>query len=425
MKWIAGLTVLVMAAVTLPLWAKSLVPGVTSPAVEAVPTLAGIHRRPWNQSLTRLDVLGIRENEYFISGAVGTDAQPYRTRVLVRTPTDPKRFNGRVIVEWVNVTGGRDLEIAGPLVRDLVARHGYALVVVSAQPIGVAFLKRWDPVRYASLRHPAIPDGPMPPFIFEDAASDGIFDQIGYALRAHGKELFGSTPRFLIATGQSQSSMRLVQYINTLATTSRAYDGYLLINGLMSPISNSSSKVIAINSEFEVDLHVRAFNGDKTFTGSAMPKVASPEMQPDSDNLRVYDIAGVGHTPVPSLREMKALNELNPAGMTFTSCKHGEQRVPGHYVIQNAFVLMDNWIADGTTPPHAARMAIVVGTDGRASIDRDQYGNAKGGIRLPQQDFPLGQNYGLNEPYNLMCSTLGGFEPFDDAALKKLLRPAS
>ena len=77
-----------------------------------------------------------REQEYFIAGtATAYQAQgalnqdgtwsvtpagtaPYKTRLLVREPTDPKKFNGTVVVEWLNVTAGRDSDadfgFAGP-----------------------------------------------------------------------------------------------------------------------------------------------------------------------------------------------------------------------------------------------------------------------------------------------------------------------
>ena len=37
-----------------------------------------------------------------------TTTAPYRTRVLVRRPRDPAKFNGVVEVEWLNVSGGLD-----------------------------------------------------------------------------------------------------------------------------------------------------------------------------------------------------------------------------------------------------------------------------------------------------------------------------
>ena len=57
---------------------------------------------------------------YRADGALSSDGRwnfvpdssaPYRTRVVVRRPSDPARFSGKVIVEWLNVSGGVD---AGP-----------------------------------------------------------------------------------------------------------------------------------------------------------------------------------------------------------------------------------------------------------------------------------------------------------------------
>lgn len=41
-------------------------------------------------------------------------------------------------------------------------RDGYAYVGVTAQPVGVCWLKLWDPARYGALTHPALAPGPCP-----------------------------------------------------------------------------------------------------------------------------------------------------------------------------------------------------------------------------------------------------------------------
>ena len=69
--------------------------------------------------LPRVRVLhaGNRDRATTRSGALGEDGKwsvtpgtkaAYKTRLIVRTPVDPKKFNGTVIVEWLNVTSGRD-----------------------------------------------------------------------------------------------------------------------------------------------------------------------------------------------------------------------------------------------------------------------------------------------------------------------------
>ena len=75
-------------------------------------------------TLFPLAPLGYEQKEFFLSGTadsytskapLSTNGQwdattatkaPYTTRVVVYRPIDPKRFDGTVVVEWLNVTGG-------------------------------------------------------------------------------------------------------------------------------------------------------------------------------------------------------------------------------------------------------------------------------------------------------------------------------
>src|SRR6185436_2928742 len=94
----------------------------------AVPTVSGpveggTYGMPFNPMPVRLeDEYGYEEQEYFLEGtatayqAAGeftadgkwevtpTTTAPYKTRMLVRRPTDPSKFNGTVVVEWLNVS---------------------------------------------------------------------------------------------------------------------------------------------------------------------------------------------------------------------------------------------------------------------------------------------------------------------------------
>ena len=97
----------------------------------------------------------------------------------MRRPVDASAFNGTVVVEWLNVSGGLD---AGP---DWTSAHvglirsGTAWVGVSAQEVGIdgsgnslgaaLALKNADPERYAPLAHPG------------DSYSYDLFSQVGAA----------------------------------------------------------------------------------------------------------------------------------------------------------------------------------------------------------------------------------------------------
>ncbi len=102
----------------------------SAPAVVVTPSVTGPITSPGSAFLTPptgLDLasLGYVEQEFFVAGTATayTSADPldadgvwtatpgdtagYVTRILVRRPTNPKKFNGTVVVEWLNVSGGR------------------------------------------------------------------------------------------------------------------------------------------------------------------------------------------------------------------------------------------------------------------------------------------------------------------------------
>ncbi len=97
-------------------------------------------------------------------------AAPYRTRIVSFVP-DASKFNGTVIVEWLNVTAGFDLANDLAYMSPEIERSGYAWVGVSAQKVGVSSLRTTDPARYGTLDH------------LGDAFALDIFSQVGRAVR--------------------------------------------------------------------------------------------------------------------------------------------------------------------------------------------------------------------------------------------------
>ena len=105
----------------------------------------------------------------------------YTTRIVALTPIDVTEFNGTVLVEWLNVSGGIDAPAVWIMAHREIAREGYAYVAVSAQKVGVdgghtitgidMSLKKQDPERYSSLSHPG------------DAYAYDIFSQVGRLVR--------------------------------------------------------------------------------------------------------------------------------------------------------------------------------------------------------------------------------------------------
>jgi hypothetical protein len=69
--------------------------------------------------------------------------------MVVRGPTDPKMFNGAVLVEWYNVTNGFDSDNLWFHDWEHILGEGYIWVGVSAQAVGVNALVAFSPTRYA------------------------------------------------------------------------------------------------------------------------------------------------------------------------------------------------------------------------------------------------------------------------------------
>ena len=170
-------------------------PTLTGPIAVTVPLGDASHDYP--QLATQADLAGngYVEEEFFFegtanrydtpalaTGAVAVSGLPYKSRMLVRRPRDGGKFNGTVVVEWLNVTSGYNLDALWQSSANYFMRSGYAYVGVSAQRVGVhqavTGLKAWGPARYASL------DVTAGGTVTDDALSYDVFAQAAKAIGA-------------------------------------------------------------------------------------------------------------------------------------------------------------------------------------------------------------------------------------------------
>lgn len=297
------------------------------------------------------------------------ETAPFRSRILVVRPAKTADFNGTVIVHWQNVTAGYEL---GTVTEGEYLR-GYAWVGVSAQKIGVdgvpgpdaAGLKQWDEERYSSLNHPG------------DAYSYDIFTQAGRAVGPNrpqtGVDPMGDLQvKRLVAAGASQSAGRLRTYIDGVHPIEGVFNGFIpyIDFGSTIPFARDFGQqrrgqrqstlirddlnvpVLVVNSETETLAYMAA-------------------RQPDTSKFRLWEVAGTSHVSVPRGEERPGLdspNWLSYQPVYAASLRH-----------------MHRWLKDGAEPPRMPR--ITVDPDGAREIVRDEHGNARGGIRLP--DFAV------------------------------------
>jgi Alpha/beta hydrolase domain len=364
----------------------ALAAGVANPAVQG-PITGGIHGYPWNHSLFALSGTGFSytENEYFYSGTAtslknGLSA-PYESRMLVRLPASPRKFNGSVVVEWLNVTGGNDLETTWPVEGEYLMKHGYGYVGVSAQLVGADFLPGWDPARYAGIVHPG------------DEFSFDIFSQAMQALRYPSKNLAagggpagidpmrGLTVKHLVANGASQSASKLTEFVNG-GYNRGLVDAYVITRG-GGPFTDESTPIFQDNEE----------------TQAARPA--------DNSHYRVWEEAGMAHAPYAWYSYIWSMyqRDLVPNGTpnpidTACAINRGE--------VDFSARALSSWVAHyfetGDMGPSMPRLL----RDGEGELVRDSNGLAEGGIRQPFIQAPVAYNAGTGCP---LFGTYRGWTP--------------
>ncbi len=348
---------------------------------------------------------------------------PYRTRVLVRAPADPKAFSGTVVVEWLNVSGGVDANPDWVSLHEEIVRAGDAWVGVSAQVIGVEGgpvlvqvsgipdadvagkgLKAIDPARYGSLVHPG------------DGYSFDIFTQVARALRA-GAGLSGlPQPQRLIAAGESQSAFALVTYYNGVQPLARAFDGFFVHSRgagglpLVGPGKSAgiADAIGATATIFRTDQSAPVLDiQTETDVGSILNSYAA--RQPDNDHFRLWEVVGTAHADA----------HLLGSSAQYLNCGVPINNGPMHIVAKAALRALTKWLTAGQAPVVAPRIDVTPGA--KPTIRRNADGIALGGIRTPPVDVPVATLSGEPGPVqSTICLLLGSTKPFSAARLAQL-----
>ena len=375
---------------------------------------------------------GYVAEEFFLSGtATSHDGRTarYRTRIVVYRPADPAAFRGTAVVEWLNVSSGADAPAFWLLTHRHLIRSGCGWVGVSAQQDaidgGSIFeqeyaeddqwrsmmlppLKKSDPERYSSLVHPG------------DAFGYDIFSQAGQAVR----ERLG--PARVLAVGQSQSAAMLVTYVNDFAT--QVFDGYLIDGrpGLPAGLDGFDGRVSAGDVQVRDDVAPVMIVQTETDVFGVLK--ALPSRQPDSGQVRLWEIAGAAHADsyligasftdsgALTAAELSALltPRSDPLGVPFAApINSGPQH---HYVAQAALAALEAWVRDGTAPASAGRLT----ADPDGTLVTDDHGIALGGLRTPWVDVPAAVLSGLGQGDTGPGVIFGSTTPFAAATLTGL-----
>ncbi len=369
---------------------------------------------------------------YTAEGTLGSDGRwtlkpdagaKYRTRIVVRRPTKAKDFNGTVVMEWLNVSGGVDADPEFVTLSEELLREGAVWVGVSAQLIGVEGgpvavkvnvpgseaagqgIKKIDPARYASLQHPG------------DAYSFDIYTQVARALRAGAPALGGLQPTHVVATGESQSAFALVTYINGVQPLTKAFDGFFVHSrgaaGLSIPAvgksADISSSIGGVKTIMRTDTSVPIFDLQTEsdlvgILGSAAAR------QPDTDSFRLWEVPGSAHADI---------HLAGQATADAVDCGVPVNDGPLHVVAKAAFHQFNDWVDGGKPPPIAPRIELA--SVGEPAVKRDGDGIALGGLRTPPVDVPTQVLSGEKGPSTeVICLLFGSTKPLSAARLAEL-----
>lgn len=310
------------------------------------------------------------------------------TRVLVRRPVEPTDAAHTVIIEPLHPAG--DMPSAWPRVGRSITRAGFTWVGVTQDLAGLAATKASDPDRYDELDIPQVGLG------------YDIVSQVASALRSPGSPV---EVDHLLMTGASYTgTFQRVFLGDGFHDRTRRPDGGPAIEGYLIQISSGGFGVGGYNPINPDAGRLPVDDPRRTIGGHGIPViellgegeaethqlVTRDDSDAPDDPYRLYEIPGGchmsagerGHGPlVPTVEEPSDFPMWAVAGQTLLN--------------------LHSWVVEGTPPPRADRLVHLddpeAGPHGERAdavpLERDEHGNAIGGVRTPFVDVPIASYY--------------------------------
>src|SRR3984885_8024458 len=438
---------------------NSVLPSVSGP----IPQTATSH--PMNAAMYELtpedlDKYGYIEEEFLISGkaniydesnsaiSVKASDAPYTSRILVRRPKDVSKFSGTIVVGPMNPSTNVDLVDPWMNNRRYITEHGDVYVGITAKPIAIQSLKKFDPERYGSLTMTDTSQGCKgdtsvfftPVAGMENGLIWDMLTQLGLLLKSDSTPLKGFKAQYLYMSGGSQTGAYTIRYINSFHKMAKlpngkpVYDGYLpFFAAVMAPI-NQCARAARVSSDsitHDVGVPVIRIMSQTDFGGAPGSLGGGGALnlrQPDSDDpkspYRLYEVPGTSHVTLFGLAAFPRAEDFVKSGNTpfLYNCAEPEG-INGKmfaYIFDGALSNLDRWVRTGVAPPKASRIEVV----GVSAIN-DEYGNMRGGVRTPDVDVPIAAYIATSTQKGSAgagggCNAMGHMVPFSPEELKRL-----
>ena len=370
---------------------------------------------------------------------------PYQTRMIVRRPAQRGRFNGSVVIEWWNSTAGFDSAPVWDQSAEHFVREGYGYVGVTNSTTSIAFLAAGCSLfgvipptctgRYATLSLP------------ENGLAYEMMSQIANLIRSNGQGSpfpAGFDVERVFHAGESQQGGSVITYASAFhlpgvndgyfvqsATNARAINFGPACGASGSPaFPGCTPRLVFPQTQVRSDLPVPVY---QTITETDLTLFGFGGRQPDTATFRYWEIAGGAHNTVHLGVEVVPAGLLGPDPILLEDfCANpinstADGPVFASHVLNALWERMREQVTRGLSPPPG----VLMDASPPATIARDAFGNALGGIRVPAMEVATA-TYAPNNLANpalpgfliplanLACRLSGSVFPFDDATLDEL-----
>lgn len=362
---------------------------------------------------------------------------PYTTRIIIRRPVDMADFNGTLVIEWWNSTGGFDTAPVYDPMAEFVGREGWIYVGVTNSTTSIEFLKAGClllgvvPVADCQTRYAAL----------EMSANGLAYDMVSQIANMLKNSADPQNPlpagfevERLYHAGQSQQGGSMVTYASAFHFPPN--DGYFVqaassarpinfgpvcgsdgapLYPECTPALSGADRLVDTNLPVPVVRAMTETDVAGVLTGGTR--------QTDTPTFRYYEIAGATHVtihknvdviPGVSLQSF-CLNPMNTLA---------DGPVLGSMPQRAMWKNLDEFVQNGTPMPDSLVLDEVGGV-----IARNVLGNAEGGVRTTDMDVPLA-TYSPNNEANiaglpsflhsiaqLVCRLSGSVAPFGPGIL--------
>ena len=177
-------------------------------------------------------------------------------------------------------------------------------------------------------------------------------------------------------------------YINAVHPLTRLVDGYLVHSRGANPAGLTADRLTGVSDRVPAGAHIRADIDVPVLDVQAEGDIATLRShlarQDPHSHFRRWEIAGAAHAEVPRW----VVSDSSPPD-DGPGCTTPVNAAPHHAVVKAALRALVRWVRDDVVSPQSPTIELRPGDLAADDpVVRDQYGNARGGIRLLQLEAP-------------------------------------